>query len=190
MDTQAYTLAAIFIVVIIIAAGYFCTRSDGSRNLKEAVAFLGGDLACIARIADSAERRGKEIEKRHSGSELMEARLSLNGARRSMTEIVTGVKRLRAALGKMEPTYYNVYDLYQGLRFGGDKTLWVAARALADAGERMQHLTATGDCTNQILKQELNSAAIQLKLVSSGFYGLIRSINSLGSALQLEELGV
>ena len=188
MDTQSYALAAIFIVVIIIAAGYFYTksRSDGSRSLKEAVAFLGGDLACIARIADSAERRGKEIEKRHYGSELMEARLSLNGARRSMTEIITGVKRLRAALGKMEPTYYNVYDLYQGLRVGGDKTLWVAARALAAAGERMQHLTATRDGTNQILRQELNSAAIQLKLVSSGLYGLIRSINSLGGALRLE----
>lgn len=188
MNTQSCTLVAIIIIVIIIvivAAGRFCSKGSSTDipNLKEAVAFLGGDLACIARIADSAEGRGKKIEKCY-GSDFMEARLSLNSTRQSMTEIISGVKRLRAAIGRMEPTHQNVYNLYQALCSGGDKTLWVAAQALADASKRMLHLIASEDSTNQILKQELNSAAVQLGLVSSGFYRLIQSINYLGDTLR------
>lgn len=208
--TTSCILAALIVLIVLLVAvlvhrhwsqngdrrGSFMPGDAATPKLREGVSLLGGDLACVSRIADSIEGHGEAIEREYGsvdmGAAYNEARLSLTGAREGMTEIVRSVKRLRATLGTMTPTYQNVLALYQGLR-DSDAALWEAAKALDLAGERMQNLVSstddhvhTGQPHVYALKQELSSAAFQLRQMSSCFIGLVRSVHYLGNSLGLE----
>jgi hypothetical protein len=179
----------------------FMTGDPAAPKLREAVALLSGDLNCISRVADSVNGRGKKIEEIlgsvSMGPAFKEAHLSLTRACQGMGNIVHGVKRLKSVVNSMNPSYQNVLGLYRGLR-DSDKALWAAAEALDLAGNRMQDLvSSTGGShdpnmgqpatdTMHLLHQELDSAASQLRQMSSCFYSLGRSVHYLGSSLQLE----
>ena len=207
--TESCIFAAIIVLIVVIIGflvhryyvggdnkGSFMPGDPATPKLRDAVVLIGGDLSCISRVADSVNGRGQKIENNYGsvdmGSAYNEARLSLTGTRQGMAEIVNSVKRLRSTVKNMTPTYQNVLGLYRGLR-DSDQALWEAAKALDLAGERMQNLVSSTDDhvhTAQLhiyqLKQELGTAATQLRQMSSCFYGLVRSIHYLGSALQLE----
>lgn len=201
--TSCIFAAVIVLIVLVIAVSVHrhYSRSGGKSTfmpgdaatprLREAVALLSGDLNCISRVADSVNGRGRRIEGAYGsvdmGPGLNEARLSLTGARRGMSEIVGSIKRLKTTLNSMTPTYQNVLGLYRGLR-DSDKALWEAAKALDLAGDRMQGLVSSSDDHTNTgeVHQELGSAATQLRQMSSCFYSLVRSVHFLGSSLQLE----
>jgi hypothetical protein len=209
--TTSCILAAVVVLIVLVVAvlvvgrrrgpaggrkGVFMPGDAATPKLREAVTLLGGDLACISRVADSVESGARRIERAYGsvdmGAAFNEARLSLTGARQGMVEIVRVVKRLRSTVGRMTPTYQNVLGLYSGLR-DSDQPLWAAAKALDVAGERMQSLVSSTDDhdhTGQVhvyaLKEALGGAATQLRQMSSCLYSLVRTIHYLGNALQLE----
>lgn len=208
-STTSCILAVVVVLVVLIVAvrahrhysksggqSAFMPGDAATPQLREALALLSGDLNSISRVADSVNGRGKKIEEifgsLNMGPAFNEARLSLTGARQGMGEIVHSVKRLKSTVNSMTPTYQNVLGLYRGLR-DSDKALWKAAKALDLAGVRLLDLVSstddlsnTGQPTTYMLRQELGSAASQLRQMSSCFYSLVRSVHYLGSALQLE----
>ena len=209
MKTPEFYVAVLLLLVIIVAGCVyrFFSASRGPRGngfmpgdaatpkLREAVALVGSNLTCVARIANMLQGRGQKIEGYEFadlGSAYNEARLSLDRAQNCLSKTLGGVKTLNSALGKMAPTYQNVFELYRSLR-DSDASFWGAAEDLDAVGSRIQNLvsstdghTYTGRQHMNEFKRDLGSAAIQIRQVSTCLYDLVRSIHILGNALLLE----
>jgi len=198
-STSCIIAAVIVLTVLIIAvcvtyrAGDKKPSSDdfmpgdaATPKLREAVALISNDLGCISRVSDNVKIVGKQIEDGDYGQDdkdiAREAQDTLTSACQGMAAVVTSAKRLKATVDIMTPTYQNVLGLYQGLR-DSDTAIWKTAHEIDLAAGRLQALVT--DDTNG-LHQEMSTAAVQLRQISSCFYRFIRSIHYLGNALQLE----
>lgn len=237
VDAAAAVLATV-VVLVILAAGClwgvrrarrrragFMPGDAATPKIREAVALVGRDLACISGVAAAVDARGDALERAGGAGAaegaaagdavaegapapggaaaggaaaegtaarrdaLADARARLVEARGGVRGIVESVRRLRATLDAMPPTYQNALGLYRGLR-DGDLALQSAAAGLGAAGARM--LTRVGeapedeDAAEAAEAAELRAAAFQLGQMKACFASLVRSVHLLGDALQLE----
>jgi hypothetical protein len=199
MGGGTYVVIALLIVLVIAAAVALARRGRAGcafmpgdpapPKLQSAIYMIGGDLDCIARLADEIEERGEGMEARLApgGEAAAEAAQSLAGARQAITEIRFSVKRLRATVGTMTPTYLNVLGLYRGLR-DGDAAFWGAAANLEAAGGRMAALSsgAAPAALSSATRQELRATGARLDQLSTCLHNLSRTVHHLGGALELE----
>ncbi len=200
MSGPTYAVIALLVVLAIIAVAAWLLRRKGEGSgfmpgdpappkLRSAVYMIGGDLDCIARLADAIEERGGGMEARLAPGEgaVAEAAQSLAGARQAITEIRFSVNRLRATIGTMTPTYFNILGLYRGLR-DSDTAFWEAAMDLEAAGRRMAALSSSAApvALSPSVREDLRAAGGQLGRLSSCLYNLSRSVHYLGETLDLE----